>query len=153
MNSKSSTAKSGIGKLWPALALTAVAATVVLLSRLTGLENQAYDYFQQYQYKSASEQILLVTVDTRAGQYKDFWKGPQFGELVYRLNLLGARLIVATQPVNMPEVPSIEQILALEELQRQAQRSSGNDDPSDPLTKQVAAFRYKFDERAALATQ
>jgi CHASE2 domain-containing sensor protein/tRNA A-37 threonylcarbamoyl transferase component Bud32 len=153
MNYGPSTSTFSTAKLWAAISLVIIALLIVLISRFTGLENRAYDYFQQYQYKSASDQILLVTVDSRVKKYQDFWKGPQFGELAAALNDMGAKLIVATQPVNMPEVPSIEQIEALEELQQQEQRASGIQDPTDPLTRQVANLRKQYDEREKLADQ
>jgi len=143
--------RSDFGNFWAALVLLLLAVLIGFGGRIGGLENRAYDYFQRYQYKSASDQILLVTVDSRAERQKEFWTGQKFGELAKALDDMGARMIVATQPVLLPDVPDEKQIQALEQLQKQAQRVASLDSQIDPLAGQLAEFRRRYDERLSLA--
>jgi CHASE2 domain-containing sensor protein/tRNA A-37 threonylcarbamoyl transferase component Bud32 len=150
MNSRSSIAQSGLSGLWAAGLLILLAIAGSFLSRTSGLENWVYDYFQRYQYKTASDQIVLVTVDSRAEKQKDFWRGQEFGRLISVLDEFGARMIVATQPLSLPEVPDERQIRALEDLQRQASRVASLNRQADPLGGQIAAFRRSYDNRQEL---
>jgi len=151
MNSRSHTSQSGSSRLWLAIALIVIAIAIAFIGRVGGLENLVYDYFQRYQYKTGSEQILLVTTDSRAEIQKNIWDGQQFGELVERINNLGAELIIATRPLNLPDVPDEDQIQALEQLQLQAQRAANASGNSDPQTDRLTEFRKKYDDRIALA--
>jgi serine/threonine-protein kinase len=139
--------------LWLATALIFIAIAIAFIGRVGGLENLIYDYFQRYQYRTGSEQILLVTTDSRAEIQKNIWGGQQFGSLVKTLDDLGAKLIVATQPLNLPDVPDEDQIKALEQLQLQAQRAADASGSSDPQTDRLTQFRKKYDDRQALARQ
>lgn len=136
---------------WSVLLLVVIAATVSFISNISNLENRAYDLFQRYQFESASDEILLVTVDTRSQGQKDFWTGPRFQELASKLNKMGARLVIGTQPLLLPDVSGEDQILALETLQRQAQRIASLKGGIDPLAEQITELRKSYDERIALA--
>ena len=61
MISRTSNSRSDSGPLWRALALVIIAVAVGFAGRSSGLESLVYDYFQRYQYKAASDQILLKT--------------------------------------------------------------------------------------------
>ena len=147
MKSRSSKAQPALSGLWAASLLLVIALVVSFLSRATGLENWVYDSFQRYQYKTASEQILLVTVDSRAAVQKNFWTGPEFARLVSILDDFGARLIIGTQPLALPDVPDQSQIRALEDLQKQARRVASLNSHTDPLAGQIAELRKRYDER------
>jgi len=138
---------------WSLLLLIVIAAIVSFVANISNIENRAYDLFQKYQFESASEQILLVTVDTRSERQQDFWTGERFRDLASRLNDMGARLIIATQPLVLPEITGEEQILALETLQRQAQRLASLEGGIDPLGEQIQQLRKTYDERLDLANQ
>ena len=139
--------------LWPAVLLIIVAATVSFIGNISNLENRAYDLFQRYQFESASNQILLVTADSRSDQQKDFWTGERFRELANKLNDMGARLVVATQPLLLPEITGEDQIEALETLQRQAQRIASLDGGVDRLAEQIKELRKTYDARLDLANE
>ena len=130
-----------------------IAVTVSFISNISNLENRAYDLFQRYQFQSASDEILLVTVDTRSEGQKDFWTGERFQILANKLNDMGARLVVATQPLLLPDVSGEDHILALETLQRQAQRIASLQGGIDSLAEQIKELRKSYDERLALADQ
>ena len=153
MSSRAHLSQSGSSRLWLATALILIAITIGFVGRVGGLENLVYDYFQRYQYKTGSEQILLVSVDSRTETEKNVWNGQQFGESAKVFDRLGARLIIATQPLHLPDVPNEDQIRALEQLQNQAQRAASASGPSDTQTDQLAEFRKKYDDRLALARQ
>ena len=153
MTSRAHPAHSGSSRVWLAIALILIAIAVGFIGRVGGLENLVYDYFQRYQYKTGSEQILLVTVDSRAETQKNIWNGQQFGELVKVFDRLGARLIIATQPLHLPDVPDEDQIRALERLQNQANQAAGASQQSDTQTNQLTEFRKKYDDRIALGEQ
>ena len=153
MMSRSHTAQSGSSRLWLATALIVIAIAIAFIGRVGGLENLIYDYFQRYQYKTGSEQIILVTTDSRAELQKNIWNGQQFGELVKQINDLGAKLIVATQPLNLPNVPDEDQIRALEQLQLQAQRAANASGSTEQQADRLTDFRKKYDDRVALANQ
>jgi len=135
-------------RLAGALLLTAI--IVGLLANLGNLENRVYDWFQQYQYQTGSEQILLVTVDPSAAATADSWSAEGFGALVDKLNSLGAQVITATQPLNLPDVPPAEQIAALAELEKQATRSGETAGELKRLTAQLAGFRKNYDDQQSL---
>ncbi len=153
MNSRAYPSQSGSSRLWLATALILIAITIGFVGRVGGLENLVYDYFQRYQYKTGSEQILLVSVDSRTERQQNVWHGQQFGEIVKIFDRLGARLIIATQPLYLPDVPDEDQIRALEHLQNQAQRVANESGPSDTQTDRLTEFRKKYDDRLALARQ
>ncbi len=123
---------------------------VSLLARLGNLENRVYDWFQQYQYLSASEQIVLITVEPSG---TDGWSASSFGALVTALQQNDARLIAATQPLRLPAVPPAEQIQALAELERQASRSGTAAAELKRLTAQLAGFRKNYDDQQSLTAQ
>ena len=149
MNSRASNMQSSTSRLWPAAALILIAIAIVMIGRMNGLENLVYDYFQQYQYKAANDQILLLTVDSRAEKQKNIWNDNGFNQITNTLSEHGARLIVATQPLNLPDVPNENQIRALSELQEQARRSNI---PSTELgqSNQLDGFRDRYDQRKKL---
>lgn len=145
--------QSGLGALWSASTLLVLAAAVGFIGHISGLEDLAYDNFQRYQYKAASNQILLVTVDSRAESQKEIWSGEKFGELAAKLDELGARLVVATQPIQLPDVPDENQIRALEELQRQARQVASLNGQTDSLAGQLTEFRQRYYDRQLLANR
>jgi CHASE2 domain-containing sensor protein/tRNA A-37 threonylcarbamoyl transferase component Bud32 len=149
MNSRATNLQSGTSRLWPATALILIAIAIGLIGRLNGLENLAYDYFQRYQYKAANEQILLLTVDSRAETQKNIWNDDGFRQITNILSKHGARLIVATQPLSLPDVPNKDQVRALVELQEQARRSNV---PGAELglSSQLDGFRNRYDQREKL---
>jgi len=153
MNPRASSSHSDNGQIWSTATLIVIAIAIGVFGRLGGLENLAYDYFQRYQYKSASDQILLVTVDSRAESQKEIWSGSKFGELAATLNNLGAKLVVATQPIHLPDVADEAQIRALEKLQKQAQLVASSTGQIDPLAGQIIEYRAQFDQRQALVQQ
>ncbi|TDJ44800.1 MAG: CHASE2 domain-containing protein [Gammaproteobacteria bacterium] len=153
MNSRAHPSQSGSSRLWLATALTLIAITIGFVGRVGGLENLVYDYFQRYQYKTGSEQILLVSVDSRTERQKNVWTGQQFGEIVKVFDRLGARLIIATQPLHLPDVADEDQIRAIEHLQEQAQRVANESGSSNVQTDRLTEFRKKYDDRLALAKQ
>ena len=73
MNSGSAIPSKTIGrtKLVGALLLTAI--VISLLARLGQFEDRVYDWFQQYQYQSGSDQILLVTSDPESIGNSKLW--------------------------------------------------------------------------------
>jgi CHASE2 domain-containing sensor protein/tRNA A-37 threonylcarbamoyl transferase component Bud32 len=149
MNSRAPYIQSGINRMWPAIALALIALAIGLLGRMNGLESQVYDYFQRYQYKMASEEILLLTIDPRTETQQNVWSDAGFRDLTNILNKYGARLIVATQPLSLPEVPTEDQIKALNELQRQTSRASAARGELD-IPDQLQGFRDSYDQREAL---
>jgi CHASE2 domain-containing sensor protein/tRNA A-37 threonylcarbamoyl transferase component Bud32 len=152
MNSRNSNLQSSTSRLWPAAALIFIAIAIVMIGRMNGLENLAYDYFQQYQYKTANDQILLLTVDSRAEKQKNVWNHDGFNQIANTLSKHGARLIVATQPLNLPDVPNEEQIRALTELQEQARRSSTQGSELG-MSDQLDGFRNRYDQRKKLIVE
>jgi len=150
MNSVKSRLHADISRIWLATSLLLIALAIGIFGRDSSLENLVYDYFQRYQYKTASEQILLVGVDSNLNDQKELWSGREFADLAEKLNRLDARLVVATQPLRLPEVPDEKQILALEQLQQQARRVASLDTQVDPLAHQVNAFRRAYDDRQQL---
>ncbi|MEJ2139004.1 MAG: serine/threonine-protein kinase [Gammaproteobacteria bacterium] len=153
MNSRSHTVNPAVGKLWATVTLLILAVATGFIGHISGLEYRAYDYFQLYQYKTASDQILLLTVDSRTEKQRQIWTGEKFGELANTLDGLGARLIVATQPIRLPDVPDEDQIRALEQLQRQASQIASLNGGVDPLGGQLTEFRKRYDDRQQLARQ
>jgi CHASE2 domain-containing sensor protein/tRNA A-37 threonylcarbamoyl transferase component Bud32 len=149
MNSRATNLQPSASRLWPATVLILIAIAIGMIGRMSGLENLAYDYFQRYQYKAANKQILLLTVDSRAEAEKNIWNDDGFRQITNLLSNHGARLIVATQPLNLPDVPNKEQIRALIELQEQARRSNA---PGGELSRsnQLDGFRNRYDQREQL---
>jgi serine/threonine-protein kinase len=127
-----------------------IALAIGLLSQMNDLESVVYDSFQRYQYRSASSEILLLTVDSRTETQKDIWSDHGFAQLTEILRGYGARLIVATQPLALSQVPDEDQVRALIKLQEQAQRSGSHD---LKMSGQLNIFRDRFDEREALIDQ
>jgi CHASE2 domain-containing sensor protein len=127
-----------------------IALAIGLLSQMNDLESVVYDSFQRYQYRSASSEILLLTVDSRTETQKDIWSDHGFAQLTEILRGYGARLIVATQPLALSQVPDEDQVRALIKLQEQAQRSGSHD---LKMSGQLNIFRDRFDEREALINQ
>jgi serine/threonine-protein kinase len=152
MISRTSNSRSDSGPLWRALALALIAIAVGFFGRTSGLETLVYDYFQRYQYKAASDQILLLTTDSRADGQNQVWDDTGFRAVTRKLSLFGARLIVATEPLDLPDVPSEEQVQALIELQQQAQRSTVSTGDLK-LTSQLSVFQDRYDQRMALIRQ
>ncbi|MCP4001312.1 MAG: protein kinase [Gammaproteobacteria bacterium] len=146
MNSRAYNLQTNNSRLWPAATLILIAMAIAMIGRLNGLENLVYDYFQQYQYKTANDQILLLTVDSRTEMQKNIWNDDHFNQITKTLNKHGARLIVATQPLNLPDVPNEKQIRALTKLQEQARRSYA---PGPELSQanQLDGFRNQYDQR------
>jgi CHASE2 domain-containing sensor protein/tRNA A-37 threonylcarbamoyl transferase component Bud32 len=148
MNSQDSNLQSGASRLWPALALALIALTIGLFGRMNGLESLAYDYFQRYQYSSASAEIILLTVDSRAEMQKNIWEDQGFRQITNLLRNHGARLIVATHPLSLPDVPDEGQVNALIELQLRAQRM--NPDTELPLSGKFREFNDRYNRRETL---
>jgi eukaryotic-like serine/threonine-protein kinase len=153
MKTRQSTNRAQSDQRWSILLLIVIGVTVSFISNISNLENRAYDLFQRYQFQSASDEILLVTVDTRSDGQNNFWTGLRFQELASKLNSMGARLVIGTQPLVLPDVSGEDQILALETLQRQAQRIASLQGGIDPLAEQIKELRKSYDERLALAAQ
>jgi CHASE2 domain-containing sensor protein len=148
MNSRVSNLHPGVGRLLPVTALVLIALSIGLLGRMNGLESLAYDYFQRYQYKSASAEIILLTVDSRAEIQKNIWKDQGFRQITNLLRDHGARLIVATHPLSLPDVPDEGQVNALIELQLRAQRM--NSDTELPLSGKFKEFEDRYNHRERL---
>jgi CHASE2 domain-containing sensor protein/tRNA A-37 threonylcarbamoyl transferase component Bud32 len=153
MNSGSTIPSKTIGrtKLVGALLLTAI--VISLLARLGQFEDRVYDWFQQYQYQSGSDQILLVTSDPESIGNSKLWTAAGFAELTQKLNSMGAGVVAATEPLRLPELPPEEQIQALAELERQAARSGDSTGNLKRLTAQLAGFRKNYDEQRWLQQQ
>jgi CHASE2 domain-containing sensor protein/tRNA A-37 threonylcarbamoyl transferase component Bud32 len=147
MKSRAASVNSGASRLWPAAALLIIAVTIGLLSSMNGLETWVYDYFQRYQYKAASDQIVLVTVNSRSEREADIWSGTRFTETASMFNRFGARLVVATQPLMIEEAADEAQINALAELQERASRVASLDGELAPLAGQLEQMQRKLNER------
>lgn len=152
MNSWTSILQSGSNRLWPATALTLIALTIGIVGRMNGLESWVYDYFQRNQYKAASDEILLLTVDSSTEIQKYFWEDDGFRQITRTLSKHGARLIVATHPLSLPEVPNGKQIRALTKLQSLASRTSTSGSELD-LPEQLDELRERYEHREGLITQ
>jgi len=152
MYSRTGNKQPGASRLWPVTALILIALAIGFVGRANGLENLVYDYFQRYQYKTASDQILLLTVDSRADAQQDIWKDSGFSNMTAMLKRYGARLIVATQPLNLPDVPSEGQIRALSELQEQVKRSAAANSDFG-ASRQLLVFTERYEQREALLNE
>ena len=141
----------GRTKIAGALLLTAI--VIGLLTRLGQFEDRVYDWFQQYQYQSGSDQILLVTSDPESIGNSKLWTAAGFAELTQKLNSMGAGVVAATEPLRLPELPPEEQIQALAELEKQAARSGDSTGNLKRLTAQLAGFRKNYDEQLWLKQQ
>ncbi|HJP05623.1 MAG: serine/threonine-protein kinase [Gammaproteobacteria bacterium] len=133
--------------LWPAAALILIALLVGTISQINGLETWVYDFFQRYQYKAASDKIVLVTVDSRAEQYKDVWSGSRFSQLASLFNDYGAKLVVATQPLTIMDAKAESQILALAKLQKLADSVESVSGEFVPLVGQIEELQRNYDAR------
>ena len=153
MNSASTINTGAASSMRLAGALLLTILLVSLLGRLGNLETRVYDWFQQYQYLSGSDQIVVVTVDPDKSDAFDAWSADGFGLLVEKLNRFNPRVIAATQPLRLPDVPPAEQIQALAELERQASRSGETAGELKRLTAQLAGFRKNYDDQQALTRQ
>ncbi len=119
---------------------------------MNGLESWVYDYFQRSQYKAASDEILLLTVDSRSEIQENIWGDDGFRQLASTLSNHGARLIVATHPLSLPEVPNGNQIRALTKLQSLASRTSTSGSELD-LPDQLNEMRERYEHREGLISQ
>jgi len=153
MNSGSTIPGKAIGRTRLAGALLLTAIVISLLTRLGQFEDRVYDWFQQYQYQSGSDQILLVTSDSESVGDSKLWTAAGFAELAQKLDSMGAGVIAATEPLRLPELPPEEQIQALAELERQAARSGDSSENLKRLTAQLAGFRKNYDEQQSLQQQ
>jgi len=153
MNSGSTIPGKALGRTKLAGALLLTAIVISLLTRLGQFEDRVYDWFQQYQYQSGSDQILLVTSDPESVGDSKLWTAAGFAELTQKLNSMGAGVIAATEPLRLPELPPEDQIQALAELERQASRSGDSTGNLKRLTAQLAGFRKNYDEQQRLQQQ
>ena len=148
---------SGTQRLWPTAILLLAAVILSLTGRLTPYEDRLYDLFLTSQYKTASDKIALITVNTAQDKNDELWTEAQFFKLAEKLNEAGAELIVATQPVRLPKVADEQQIAALEELARRTQkaqqRSGSNavDEDVAALNMQLENFKTQYQNRLQLA--
>lgn len=153
MNARASKSYSRPNRLWPAAALLLIAVVIGTVGRINGLETLIYDNFQRYQYKAASDEIVLVTVDSRAEKQKDIWNGVRFIEVASMFNDFGAKLVVATQPLAIEDVPDETQIAALAELQKHASRVASLSDELGPLAGQLADMQRRYKDRNTVVSQ
>jgi len=153
MNSGSTIPGNAIGRTKLAGALLLTAVVISLVTRLGQFEDRVYDWFQQYQYQSGSEQILLVTSDAESAGDSELWSAAGFAMLVEKLDGMGAGVIAATRPLHLPELPSEEQIAALAELEKQATLSGDSAGNLQRLTAQLAGFRKNYDDQQKLRRQ
>lgn len=153
MNSGSTIPGNTIGRTKLAGALLLTAIVISLLTRLGQVEDRVYDWFQQYQYQSGSNQILLVTSNDGDSGTSELWSAVGFATLVEKLSDMDAGVIAATQPLRLPELPPEEQIQALAELEKQAARSGDSAANIQRLTAQLAGFRKNYDDQQKLRQQ
>lgn len=147
MKARASKSSFRHSRLWPAAALILIALLVSTISRINGLETWVYDFFQRYQYKTASDEIVLVTLDSRAEQYKDVWSGSRFSQLTSLFNDYGAKLVVATQPLTILDAQAESQILALAKLQKLANSVESVSGEFVPLAGQIEELQRNYDAR------
>jgi len=118
---------------------------------MSALESVFYDFLQTQYPAVASERIILV--DTASGDDNSiFWDTGQFEPIIDALNNAGAALIVPLEaPPANTQLPDIEQLAALAELEKRT-RKSPNDAREKVLAKQLAGFREQHKQREAIAT-
>lgn len=149
MKQPTSPSNPAVSRPWLAVALAALAAVCLFGSQLIGLENHTYDLFQRYQYKAPNTEIVLLSAPADT----EIWTAGGFADLSARLNELGAKTIVAAQPLYLPDAPTKGQIQALAELEQQAARSSSTSEELQRLSAQLAGFRRSFDDEQKLVNQ
>jgi len=117
---------------------------------MSALESVFYDFLQSQYPAVASERIILV--DTTSGNdNSEFWDIGQFEPIIDALNNAGAALIVPFEaPPANTQLPDIEQLAALAELEKRT-RKSPNEAREKVLAKQLTGFREQHRQREAIA--
>ena len=133
-----------------ALLLILVTLMVLAGDRMSVLESAFYDFLQKQHPAVASERIILV--DTASGDDNSlFWDINQFEPIIDALNSAGAALIVPLEaPPANTQLPNIEQLTALAELEKRAGKGR-NDAREKLLAKQLKGFREQHQQREAIA--
>ena len=134
-------------------ALLLILVTLIVLAgdRMSALESAFYDFLQKQHPAIASERIILV--DTASGDNKSrFWDDiDQFGPVIDALNSAGAALIVPLEaPPANTNLPDIEQLSALADLEKRARKGSDGS-KEKVLAKQLNGFREQHRQREAIA--
>lgn len=128
-----------------------ILVTLILLAgeRMSSLESSYYDFLQRQQPVSASDRILLVDTGPDSGG-GNLWDSGRISSVINALNAAGASVIVPVEaPPANTQMPDIEQLAALAELEERARKVSGNDTGTN-LADQLADFRRQYDQQAQI---
>jgi len=134
-------------------ALLLILVTLMLLAgeRMTSLESSYYDFLQSRQPAAASDRILLVDTSDDADS-AGLWDSGQISPVINALNAAGASVIV---PVDAPpantQLPDMQQLAALAELEKRARQVSGSTQSETNLAEQLASFRKQYEQREAIS--
>jgi len=117
---------------------------------MSALESAFYDFLQKQHPAVASERIILV--DTSSGDDNSlFWDINQFEPVIDALNKAGAALIVPIEePPANTQLPDLDQLAALAELEKQARKGS-SDGKDQVLARQLSSFRAQHRQREVIA--
>lgn len=140
-------------RAWPVTGLMLATIALCLAGRLSGVENWFYDSFQRYQNTTGNNQIVLVAVDSRIPQQKDIWTDRLFGTLLSKIDDHAPKLIAATQPLALTDIPGAEQLRALEKLQITVSRSQSLVGATETLSRQLARYQSVHEQRMQLVNQ
>lgn len=133
-----------------ALLLILVTLMVLAGDRMNALESVFYDFLQKQNAAQASNRIVLVDISS-SEEDEEFWNIERFKPVVEKLNEAGAALIVPidSPPANL-NLPDIEQLTALAELEQRTRRSE-NSAQQEMLFKQLNGFHEQHRQRKELA--
>ncbi|TDJ48289.1 MAG: CHASE2 domain-containing protein, partial [Gammaproteobacteria bacterium] len=135
--------------------LLLILVTLLLLAseRMTSLETSYYDFLQRQQPATASDRILLV--DTGAGRAnRNLWDSDEISPLIEALNAAGAAVIVPVEaPPAKTNLPDIEQLTALAQLEQRTRRDAGSAGASNTyLADQLTRLQELYARQTRIAT-
>ena len=135
-------------------ALLLILVTLMLLAgeRMASLESSYYDFLQRQQPVAASDRILLVNTGGDNGQ-QNLWDTGRISPVIDALNAAGASVIVPVEaPPANTQLPDIQQLAALAELEKRARQVSGSGTTDTNLADQLASFRRQYEQREQISS-
>jgi serine/threonine-protein kinase len=132
------------------LLLILLALIIVAGQSLMRLEFAYYDFLQGLQQGHGSDRIILL--DTSADYQQNLWELDSFPAIVDALNAAGAALIVPVPPPpGATDLPNLDQLTALAELQRRATPDGdGSAAQIALLAEPLEALRRQYERKASI---